>query len=308
VIEMSVDRWLKGNTHTHTNYSDGDSPPEVVVDWYGERDYDFLFLTDHNVLIPDDHLARLQRRGLPVWQGEEITMAAVHVNGLGMKELVLHEQPVKSVFESEVRASRVERIRWAVEQVRAQDGVATVNHPNYLWALTIDDLIAAGDFGLLEVANGHNLVGNEGDADHPSTEWLWDRLLGEGRPIWGVASDDAHHFASWGEDRSNPGRGWLRVDAASPALEDCLAALRDGRFYSSSGLELAEYMASPKEIVIGVTDVTATFELIGMDGRVLGVTEGRSAHFDLHDIESPYARVRGVDAEGRRFWTQPVFL
>ena len=28
-------RWYKGNTHTHTTYSDGDSPPEVVVDWYG---------------------------------------------------------------------------------------------------------------------------------------------------------------------------------------------------------------------------------------------------------------------------------
>src|SRR3712207_9245256 len=88
---MAAQRWLKGNTHTHTTYSDGDSPPEVVVDWYAEHGYDFLFLTDHNALIPDDHLAQLQRRGLAVWQGEEITMAAVHVNGLGLERVVLPE-------------------------------------------------------------------------------------------------------------------------------------------------------------------------------------------------------------------------
>src|SRR5687768_12129771 len=30
-------RWFKGNTHTHTLNSDGDSPPDVVVRWYREN-------------------------------------------------------------------------------------------------------------------------------------------------------------------------------------------------------------------------------------------------------------------------------
>jgi predicted metal-dependent phosphoesterase TrpH len=46
-------RWLKGNTHTHTTYSDGDSSPETVVDWCVDHGYDFIFLTDHNVIIPN---------------------------------------------------------------------------------------------------------------------------------------------------------------------------------------------------------------------------------------------------------------
>src|SRR6187401_457440 len=83
-LRLMARRWLKGNTHTHTQYSDGDSPPETVVDWYEAHNYDFLFLSDHNILIPDDHLAKLQRSSMPVWQGEEVTMAAVHVNGLGV--------------------------------------------------------------------------------------------------------------------------------------------------------------------------------------------------------------------------------
>ena len=193
-------RWLKGNTHTHTRYSDGDSPPETVVDWYEAHGYDFLFLTDHNVLIPDDHLAQLQRGSMPVWQGEEVTMAAVHVNGLGMRELVSPPWPGRSVMEPEVAEGHSERVRWAIERILAQGAVAHVNHPNYLYTLTIDDLLASGDFGLLEVANGHSAVHNDGDATHPSTEVIWDTLLASGQRVWGVASDDAHHFQVWGDE------------------------------------------------------------------------------------------------------------
>jgi len=43
-------RWYKGNTHTHTINSDGDSTPDQVVRWYREHGYQFLVLTDHNFL------------------------------------------------------------------------------------------------------------------------------------------------------------------------------------------------------------------------------------------------------------------
>jgi hypothetical protein len=43
-------RWWKGNLHTHTLWSDGDDFPEMVVDWYKSRGYDFLALSDHNTL------------------------------------------------------------------------------------------------------------------------------------------------------------------------------------------------------------------------------------------------------------------
>ena len=55
--------WYKGNLHTHTFWSDGDEFPENVVKWYKENGYDFLALTDHNVILegelwrdfPEDH-------------------------------------------------------------------------------------------------------------------------------------------------------------------------------------------------------------------------------------------------------------
>ncbi|MBY0456981.1 MAG: hypothetical protein K2V38_06570, partial [Gemmataceae bacterium] len=43
-------RYWKGNLHTHTLWSDGDDFPEMVVDWYKRHDYQFLALSEHNVL------------------------------------------------------------------------------------------------------------------------------------------------------------------------------------------------------------------------------------------------------------------
>ena len=44
------DQWFKGNLHTHTFWSDGDAPPEITIDWYKNNGYDFLALSDHNIL------------------------------------------------------------------------------------------------------------------------------------------------------------------------------------------------------------------------------------------------------------------
>ncbi|MGA1524045.1 MAG: PHP domain-containing protein, partial [Planctomycetota bacterium] len=47
-------RWWRGNLHTHSLWSDGNDFPEMVVDWYRARpEYQFLALTEHNVLA--DH-------------------------------------------------------------------------------------------------------------------------------------------------------------------------------------------------------------------------------------------------------------
>ncbi len=47
-------RWWKGNTHTHTLWSDGDDFPDMVADWYRRNGYHFLSLTEHNHLSSED--------------------------------------------------------------------------------------------------------------------------------------------------------------------------------------------------------------------------------------------------------------
>lgn len=55
--------WLKGNTHAHTLWSDGNAPPEEVVDWYDERDYDFLALSEHNIVADHEKWFEIQTGG-----------------------------------------------------------------------------------------------------------------------------------------------------------------------------------------------------------------------------------------------------
>lgn len=43
-------RYWKGNLHTHSLWSDGDDFPEMIADWYKRNQYQFLAMTDHNVL------------------------------------------------------------------------------------------------------------------------------------------------------------------------------------------------------------------------------------------------------------------
>ena len=45
-----VNRYFKGNLHTHTNISDGEMTPQEAVDLYRKLGYQFLCLSGHNVI------------------------------------------------------------------------------------------------------------------------------------------------------------------------------------------------------------------------------------------------------------------
>jgi hypothetical protein len=49
--------YWKGNLHTHSLWSDGDDFPEMVADWYKRHGYQFLALTDHNVIAEGEKWA-----------------------------------------------------------------------------------------------------------------------------------------------------------------------------------------------------------------------------------------------------------
>src|SRR5690349_3609735 len=156
-------RWYKGNTHTHTLNSDGDSTPDEVVRWYREHGYQFLVLTDHNFLTSVDGLNALHgadERFLVI-RGEEVTSRAgakpIHVNGLDVQRLV--EAPTGSTV--------VEVLQRAVDGIRGASGVPHINHPNFQWALTTEDLQQVRNNRLFEIYNGHPQVNNDGGGGVP---------------------------------------------------------------------------------------------------------------------------------------------
>lgn len=62
---VATPRYWKGNLHTHTLWSDGDDFPEMVADWYKRHGYDFLALTDHNILSEGEKWADAGDEGTP---------------------------------------------------------------------------------------------------------------------------------------------------------------------------------------------------------------------------------------------------
>jgi len=127
--------WFKGNLHTHTNKSDGDSSPETVVDWYSNNKYDFLVLSDHNHLtILDSNQTKLL-----LIPGEEITLNlpyTIHINAIG----------IKKVIEPTLRSTKVKTLQANIDNIISSGGLAEINHPNFRWALNEKDLVQVIQF------------------------------------------------------------------------------------------------------------------------------------------------------------------
>jgi len=57
-------QWYKGNLHTHSYWSDGDEYPEMIMDWYKSRGYNFVGLSDHNILADHEKWVRVTKSKL----------------------------------------------------------------------------------------------------------------------------------------------------------------------------------------------------------------------------------------------------
>lgn len=98
-MAQPVTRWWKGNLHTHTLWSDGDDYPEMVVDWYKSHGYDFLALSDHNILQDG-----------PAW-----LYATNHTTALAALPKYLRRFGSNWVEQSEYKGSRVVRLKTLTE-------------------------------------------------------------------------------------------------------------------------------------------------------------------------------------------------
>jgi predicted metal-dependent phosphoesterase TrpH len=299
----TADGWWRGNTHTHTLWSDGDDFPEAVAGWYKRNSYHFLAITDHNTLATEERwfrippqvpgreayakyrerfgaawvderhsgdtlLVRLKR--FPEYRarveesdrfilvpGEEITQylarKGAHMNALNIAEPVSEQQG----------ATLIEMFRKDLDSLRAQELrtgreiVAVLNHPNFLWSQTAEDLLELPDLRFFEVYNGHPLVNILGDSLRPGTERIWDivltgRLTNGGGMLYGVATDDAHDYHTFAPGQRNPGRGWLMVRTSRLAADSLMRAMERGDFYASTGVTLSELRRDGPRVTLSI--------------------------------------------------------
>ncbi|HVF38632.1 MAG TPA: CehA/McbA family metallohydrolase [Gemmatimonadaceae bacterium] len=304
-VDFQSGRWLKGNTHTHTLESDGDSPPRDVALWYKRNGYNFLVLSDHNVWVDPAKLSDIVDSNFLLIPGEELTTSfarkPVHVNGLN----------IPGVIKPLTDTTLLGTVQKNVDAIRDVAGVPHINHPNFGWALGRDVLAQVRKDKLIEIHNGHPLVHNMGGGASPGMEDVWDHMLTRGKRIYGIAVDDAHHFkGEFTSTRSNPGRGWVVVRADRLDAKAILTQMEAGSFYASTGVELDSIRVSPRQLAIYVkqrSDFKYTTDFIGRDGKLLKRSASNASTYSLRGNEG-YVRAKVVDSGGGFAWVQPVFV
>ncbi|HEX6214563.1 MAG TPA: CehA/McbA family metallohydrolase [Vicinamibacterales bacterium] len=297
--------WFKGNLHTHTLNSDGDSTPDDVVRWYREHGYNFVAITDHNYLTSVDGLNALHGADdkFLVVKGEEVTDRfgdkPIHVNGLDPSGFI---KPPGG-------GSVVTMVQNMIDAIRSARGVPSINHPNYGWAMSADDLAQLERTRLFEVFNGHPLVNNLGGGGVPGLEETWDRLLSSGKLLYGIAVDDAHYFKR-PEDKTapRPGFGWVHVRAVRLEARAIVEALERGDFYASTGVELQSLERSTTAMTIAIRTQPASkyrIQFIGRQGAVLSEATTSPASYIFKGDEG-YVRAKVIESNGKTAWIQPV--
>jgi predicted metal-dependent phosphoesterase TrpH len=298
-------RWFKGNTHTHTLNSDGDSTPDEVVRWYREHGYRFLVLTDHNFLTGVEALNALHGASgqFLVIRGEEVTDRfgdmSLHVNGLDVSAMVSPQGG----------GSVVEVLQRNVDAIRRENGVPHINHPNFRWSITADELRQVRNNRLFEVHNGHPQVNNLGGGGVPGLEQAWDAILSAGTLLYGIAVDDAHTFKQPGNPAvAGPGRGWVVVRAPRLEARALVEAMERGDFYASTGVELADYQVTTAAMTVTVRKTAFSkyrVLFIGKGGRVLKEVLDSPAVYEFRGGEG-YVRAKVIESNGQVAWCQPV--
>lgn len=308
---ISAKDFYKGNLHTHTSETDGDTPLSGVLKWYRSHGYSFVAITDHDKLTETP--AGLETKEFITIPGVEATGLArvkggqslpVHVNALCVDKKLAgfrDHQPVADILRANINLSR------------ESGAVTMVNHPNFFWAIKPDVLLSADGFELLEIASGHPLVNERGNSTAPSAEKMWDLYMTKVHRIFGVAVDDSHHFKDFKADNANPGRGWVQVWAPELTKDAICNALRNGHFYSAKGAEIRALSVSQAHMEVSVANwqpSTDYVEFIGARGELLNRVTTNPAVYTLRGGEG-YVRARvvqGAKKNKRHAWTQAYFI
>lgn len=283
-------QWYRGNVHSHTTNSDGQLSVSELAACYDRNGYDFLFVTDHNVVTD---VSKSRSHGILVMPGAEIRVDweetfPAEVLALGIERVMNHK----------VAPQRV------IDDVLAQGGLPFLSHPSLSGANATAISQLNGLVGI-EIFNAPNYwTGRRGRSTAQ-----WDELLANGHMLWGVASDDRHSgrkpeltFAPLGKQPfRDQYEAWVMVRAESCTAPAILNAMRRGQFYSTTGPRIKDIAVVDGEIRVEASPVRwIWFASV----PYLGVRRVAAAGEKLTHARAPFfglASPEGVLAMNKRF-------
>lgn len=302
-------RAYRGNLHLHSTRSDGAYAPREVVHAYRVRGYDFVCLSDHEVYFNSD---TYDRPDFLVLAGYEMacemsrreTGQQYHVHGLLDPSLRPPRPFAHDEEHSKPGYRNLQTIQSMMDEMRHRGNALVMNHPD--WSRNrYEDLLELEGYFALEIYNHQCEVG---EASGYALSW-WDYLLQRGRRVFGIAADDAHR-GPMDTAVSEFFGGWVGVQAQRFDQEAIVAALTEGRYYSSQGPEIHDLRVEEGEVRVECSPVRfIRFIPYPAVGRSLSNEDGSTleeARYRLDGGER-YVRVECIDADGRTAWSNPVF-
>jgi len=272
--------WLKGNLHAHSQRSDGGLEPQEVIDAYAAAGYDFFMFSDHDVFGSTDGL---DGKGMVLLTGNEVSAGGPHLLHVGAACRVEPDPDRQKV----------------IDAINADGGLAILCHPNWQEHFNhypYEKLLELRGYAGIEIFNG-TVVSSPGEARATDK---WDRLLSEGRFVWGYAADDSH-------GAHGVGLAWTVVRARDRSAEAVLEALRKGSCYASSGVEIETIRCEGPQLYVKAPNAGA-IAVFGEHGKRFEFTVGNELRLDVSPLLTPYVRVECYGCAGQMAWTQPLLI
>lgn len=297
--------FLKGGLHCHTTRSDGQLTPEEVIEYAAKQGYDFMALTDHQIYNTESYA---EHTGVLVIPGMEFGNDLVKGNGFRCYHTVCigPKKEDGNGFEHDQvfdwgSAPNSEAYQPFLDDVHNKKNLTILCHPQ--WSSTSAKYFETqkGNFAM-EVWNSGSAINCDCDNDAP----YWDEILGQGKVWYGVATDDAHSY-------STLCKGWVMVKAEKD-INSILKALENGEFYSSCGPEIMDFYVEEGKAVIDCSPVSHIRLQSDMHPNRVTVDESGNlthAEFDIANYWAgpyDYVRITIVDKDGKKAWTNPIFL
>jgi hypothetical protein len=292
-------RFYRGNLHTHSTNSDGSHEVGVVCAAYREAGYDFLTLSDHFRDDPSQAWAARSVTDTRPYRTKDFTTilgAEMHAPRTELGEL-WHIKAVGLPADFPT-GHRDETGPELARRAHAAGAFIGLVHPAW-YGLTKADADSIDCAHAIEVYNHGNAV----TLDRGQACPFLDALVNDGRRLSGYASDDAHELT---HDFKG---GWVMVRAEALEPEALLASLKAGFYYASTGAVIEDIATDGDEVEIRCAPVRA-IAVMGRGSKSENATgDGLTrATFRIRRFRGSWFRVTVIDREGRRAWSNPIWL
>ncbi|MDD3213296.1 MAG: hypothetical protein PHY64_06470 [Eubacteriales bacterium] len=283
--------FFKGNLHMHTTRSDGALTPEAATALYRANGYDFIALTDHDVVGQDTHM----EDGMLILSGIELAFELpaeeMHIVGIGLPK------------EAETRLEPLYGPQAAIDTIRRSGGRAILAHP--AWSLLTPATVSGlRGISAAEIYNAMSTAPR--NCLRADASITLDCAAAHGCVLPLVAVDDAHFYE--GEHCNS----YIMAQAPTLSQADLLGAIDQGRFYASQGPEIKRLSVEENQIRLECSPASSIIFYSNLSWVTGRCRTGRNLTESVYDLDAQegetYVRCQIVDENGKSAWTNPIIL